>query len=70
MCGIYSKTKSDIMKHYQKEHVIFLILNSSSLDFKPLSYKSKPTPIDSFFDKPKALIGTVSSRPYTKLNNF
>ena len=67
MCGNYSKTKSEIMKHYKKDHVTFFIPNCRSLDFKPLLEKAKPTSVDSSLDKPKALIRNVASQP---LENF
>ena len=37
MCGNYSKTKSEIMKHYEKDHMIFFVIpNHRSWDFKQL----------------------------------
>ena len=63
MYGNYSKTKSEIMKHYQKDPNIFFILNRRSWDFKPLLEKEKPTLIDISSDKPKALITNVASQP-------
>ena len=63
MCGNSSKTKSEIMKHYQKDHIIFFIQNRRSWDFKPLLEKAKPTSVDSSSDKPKALIRNVASQP-------
>ena len=43
MCDKYAQTKSEIMKHYKKEHLHFFILNLRSWDFKPLLEKSNPT---------------------------
>ena len=63
MCGNYSKTKSEIMKHYQKDQVIFFIINCRSCDFKHVLEKAKPTLMDSSSDKPKALIRNVGSQP-------
>ena len=63
MCGTYSKTKSEIMKHYQKDHIIFFILNRRSWDLKQLWEKAKPTSGDSSSDKPKALIIDIASQP-------
>ena len=53
LCGHYSKTKSEIMKHYQKGHVIFFILKHRSWDFKPLLEKAKPALMDISPDKQK-----------------
>ena len=64
MCGNCSKSKSEIMKHYQKDHVFFFIPNCRSWDFKPLLQKAKPTSVDSSLDKPKALIRNVGSQPF------
>ena len=63
MCGNYSKTKSEIMKHYEKYHVIFFIPNHRSWDFKPFLQKAKPTSLDSSSDKPKAPIRSVGYQP-------
>ena len=63
MCGKYAKTESEIMKHYQKEHIIFFILNLRSWDFKTLLEKANPTSIDSFLDNPNFLIRNVSAQP-------
>ena len=43
MCGTYSKTKSEIIKHYQKDHIVFFFPNCRFLDFKPLLEKAKLT---------------------------
>ena len=56
MCGNYSKTKSEMMKNYQKDHRIFFIQNHRTWDLKPLLEKAKPTSEDISSDKPKALI--------------
>ena len=61
MCGKYSKTKSEITKHYQK-NIYFFILNSRSWDFKPFLEKAKPTSLDGSSDKPKALTRNVASQ--------
>ena len=53
------------MKHYLKEHTFFLILNGRFWDFKPLSEKEKPTIINIFLDKPKALTRNASSQPFS-----
>ena len=64
MCGNYFKTKSEIMKHYQKDHKIFFyILNRRSWDFQLLLEKAKSSLVDSSPDKPKALIRNVASQP-------
>ena len=63
MYGTYSKTKCKIMKHHQKDHIIFFIPNCRSWDFKQLLEKAKPTSVDSSPDKAKALIGNVASKP-------
>ena len=72
MCGNYSKTKSGIMKHYQKYHIIFFIIKCRSLNFKPLLEKAKPTSVDSSSlktsDKPKAPLRNVGSQPLGKSN--
>ena len=65
MCGNYSKTKSEIRKHYQKVHITFFILNRISWDLKLLLEQGKPTSVDSSSDKPKALIRNISSQPFT-----
>ena len=70
MCGNYSKTKSEIMKHYQKDHIIFFIPNRRSWYFKPLLEKAKPTSVDSSSDKPKAPIRNVGSQPLNTMNNL
>ena len=64
MCGNNSKTKSEIMKHYQKDDIIFFIPNRRYWDFKPLLEKTKPTSVDSPSDKPKAPIRNVGSQPF------
>ena len=64
MCGNYSKTKNEIVKYYQKGHIIFFILKRRSWDFKPMLEKTKPTRVDSSSDKPKALIRKVASQPF------
>ena len=64
MCGYYSETKSEIVKHYQKDHDIYFIPNRRSWYFKPLLEKEKPTLVDSYLDKPKALISNVGSQPF------
>ena len=56
------------MKHYQKDHIIFFILNCGSWDFKPLLEKAKPTLLDSSLDKPKAPITNVGSQPLGKVD--
>ena len=62
MCGYYSKTKSEIMKHDQKDHIIFcFVLNCRPWEFKQLLEKAKPTSVDSSSDKPKAPIRNVGS---------
>ena len=63
MCGKYAKTKSEIMKHYKKDHTVFFIPNHRYWDFKPLLEKAKPTSVDSSSDKPKAPIRNVGSQP-------
>ena len=64
MCGKYAKTKSEIIKHYKKEHkLFFFILNRRSLDFKPLLEKANPTLIDSLLDNPNPLVRNVSAQP-------
>ena len=64
MCGNYSKTESEVMKQYQKDHIyIFKILNRRIWDFRQLLEKAKPTLVDSSSDKPKALIRNVASQP-------
>ena len=63
MCGNFLKTKSEIMTHHQKNY-IFFILSRRSWDFKLLLEKSKPTSVDSFSDKPKALIRNAASQPF------
>ena len=59
-CGkdIEGKAKSEIRKHYQKDH--------RSWDFKPLLEKAKPTLADSSLDKPKALIRNVASQLFPR----
>ena len=64
MCGNHSKTKSEIMKHYQKDHIFFFILNFRFWDFKPLLEKAKLPLVDSYSDKPKALIRNIASQPF------
>ena len=65
MSGKYANTKSEIIKHYQKEvEFFFLIQNLGFWKFKTVSEKVKPTQIDSFWDKPKALIRNVTSQPF------
>ena len=41
--GYYFKTKSEIMKQYKKDHIIFFLLipNHRFWDFKPLLDKSR-----------------------------
>ena len=69
MCGNYSKTKSETMKHCQKDHIFFfVILNHRSWDFKPLLEKAKPTSVDSSSDKPKALIRNIAFQPLKAKN--
>ena len=63
MCGNYSKTKYEIMKHYQKGHIIFFIPNRRSWDFKPLLEKANLTLVDSLSDKPKVPVRNVGSQP-------
>ena len=46
MCGNFSRTKSEIMKHYQKDHVIFFIPNCRSWNFKTLLEKAEPILVD------------------------
>ena len=48
--------KYDIRKQGQEKHQVFFILICWFSDFKPFSEKPKPTPINSFSDKLKALI--------------
>ena len=70
-CGNYLKTKSEIMKHYQMDHIIFFITNHRYFDFKPLLEKVKPTLKDSFSDKPIAPIRTVGSQSFLSVSvNF
>jgi hypothetical protein len=64
MCGYSSKTKSEIMKHYQKYHLIFFISHHRSWDFKPLLEKEKTTSVDSSSNKPKALIRNIGCQPF------
>ena len=45
----YAKSKSEIIKHYEKEHIFVFLLNCKSRDFKPLLENANPTLIDSFF---------------------
>ena len=63
-CGNFSKTISEIMKHYQKAHMIFfLLLNCRSWDFQPLIEKAKPTSLDSSSNKPIAVIRKIGYQP-------
>ena len=64
MFGNYSKKKSEIMKHYQKDHLIFFILSRRYWDFKTLLEKAKPILVHSSSDKQKALIRNVASQPF------
>ena len=49
MSGKYANTKSEIIKHYQKEvETFFLLQNLGFWKFKTVSEKVKPTQIDSF----------------------
>ena len=62
--GNYSK--SEIMKHYQKDLLIFFfIANRRSWDLKPLLEKAKPTLVDSSSDEPKAPVRNVGFQPFT-----
>ena len=70
MCGNYSKTKSEIIKHQAKDHVIFFIPNCRSGDFRPLLEKAKPTCVDSSSDQPKAPIRNVGSQPLLNENRI
>ena len=63
MCGNYSKTQSEIIKHHQKGHIFFFHSKLLIWDFKPLLEKAKPTSLDSSSDKPKAPIRNVGSQP-------
>ena len=63
MCEKYAKTKSGIMTNYQKEHILFFILNHWFWDFKTMLQKANPTLIDSFLDNQKRLIGNVTAQP-------
>ena len=63
MCGNYFETKYEIMKHYEKGHIVFFIQNCRSWDFKPFLEKAEPTLMDSSSDKPKAPIRNVGSQP-------
>ena len=64
MCSNYYKTKSEIMKHYQKDYITFCIPNCSSWDFKSMLENAKPTSLDSSSDKPKAPIRNFGSQPF------
>ena len=66
MCGAYSKTKSETLKHCQQDHIIFLNFNYRSSDFKPSLEIAKPTSVNSSVDKQKAPIRNVSSQPFTQ----
>ena len=69
MCVNCSKTKSEIMKHYQKDHISFVILNHRSWDIKSLLEKAKPKSVDSSSDKPKALLRNVAFQPFIQQLN-
>ena len=47
ICGNYSKTKSEIIKQHQKDHILLYFYTS----------------VDSSSDKPKALLRNVGSQP-------
>ena len=70
MCGNYSKTKSEIIKHKAKDHVIFFIPNCRPRNFKPLLEKAKPTSVESSLDQPKAPIRNVGSQPLLNENRI
>ena len=61
MCGNYSKTESEIMKHYQKDHIIFFSSKLQIFGFPTIVKNTKPTSLDSSSDKPKSLIRNIAS---------
>ena len=69
ICGNYSKTKSEIKKHYQKDHITFFIPNCRYLDFKPLLENTKPTSVKCSSDRPKALIRNIDPSPYAEFRH-
>ena len=62
-----AKMKSEIMKHHQKDHIFFFILNRRSWVFKTLLEKAKLTSMDSSSDKQKALIRNVATQPLSEI---